>query len=88
MPSIVPGGKAAPSGLDPVAEKRLLQLEEDKRKLEEAIAEKQRAKRLELRDWETKERESKRDGLRSELAEQGLEKMGMGEGVGMSGAAF
>ncbi|KAL8794036.1 MAG: hypothetical protein Q9195_003336 [Heterodermia aff. obscurata] len=88
MPSIVPGGKVAPSGLDPVTEKRLMQLEEDKRKLEEAIAEKQRAKRLELRDWDNKERESKRDGLRSDLAEQGLEKMGMGEGVGMSGAAF
>ena len=88
MPSIVPGGKAAPSGLDPVSEKRLQQLEEDKRKLEEAIAEKQRVKRMELRDWDTKERESKRDGFRSELAEQGLEKMGMGEGVGVSGAAF
>lgn len=88
MPTIVPGGKAAPSVADPNTEKKLQQLEEEKKKLEDAIAEKQRAKRLGLRDWDTKERESKRDGLRSELAEQGLEKMGMGEGVGVGGAAF
>lgn len=88
MPTIVPGGKSAPSAADPNTEKKLQQLEEEKKKLEEAIAERQRAKRAGLRDWETKERESKRDGLRSELAEQGLEKMGMGEGVGVGGAAF
>ena len=86
MPSIVPAGKAAPSGLDPAAERRLQQLEEDKKKLEDMIAEKQRIKRQSLRDWETKERESARDGLRSELAEQSLEKMGMGESN--TGAAF
>ena len=86
MPSIVNGGKAAPSGLDPAAEKRLQQIEDEKKKLEEMIAEKQRVKRQGLREWETKERESARDGLRSDLAEQGLENMGMGEGT--TGAAF
>ena len=86
MPSIVPDGKAAPSALDSSAERRLQQLEEDKKKLEDMIAEKQRIKRQGLRDWETKERESARDGLRSELAEQSLENMGMGESN--TGAAF
>ena len=88
MPSIVPGGKAAPSSLDPMVDKKLQQIEEDKKKLEEQIAEKQRRLRGGLREWETKDRESRRDGLRSELAEQGLEMMGMGEGMGVGGAAF
>lgn len=61
-------------------------MEEDKKKLLEAIEEKQRVKRAGLREWEKAERESKREGLKSELAEGQLERL-TGEG-GMSGAAF
>ena len=73
------------SGLDPAAEKRLQQIEEDKKKLLEQIEEKQRVKRQGLREWEKAERESRRDGLKSELAEGHLERL-TGEGVG--GSAF
>jgi hypothetical protein len=85
IPSIVPGGKLAPSVMDPTAEKRLQQLEEDKKRLLEAIEEKQKGKRAGLRDWERAERESTRDGLKSELAEEALEKM-QGDGVGSANA--
>lgn len=81
----MPGGKAGPSGIDPAAEKRLQQLEEDKKRLLEAIEEKQKAKRAGLRDWERAERESARDGLKSELAEEALERM-QGEGPGVANA--
>lgn len=86
LPTIVPGGRLAPSGMDAAAEKRLVQLEEDKKKLLEAIEEKQKAKRQGLREWEKTERESKREGLKSELAEDHLDRM-TSEGT-MSGAAF
>lgn len=86
IPTVVPGGRLALSGMDPVAEKRLAQLEEDKKKLLEAIDEKQKAKRQGLREWDKTERESKRDGLKSELAEDHLDRM-TSEGT-MSGAAF
>ena len=85
-PSIVLGGKLAPSGMDAGAERRLAQLEEDKRKLLEQIEEKQKAKRAGLREWDKTERETKREGLKSELAEGHLERI-TGEGV-MTGAAF
>lgn len=52
----------------------------------EQIEEKQKDKRRNLREWESRERESRRDGLRSELAEESLEVMS-GEG-GMTGTAF
>lgn len=52
----------------------------------EQIEEKQREKRRNLREWESRERESRRDGLRSELAEEALEAMS-GEGTAM-GTAF
>ncbi|MCJ1302183.1 hypothetical protein MMC08_004986 [Hypocenomyce scalaris] len=86
VPAIVPGGKLLPSGLDPQAEKRLVQLEEDKKKLLEAIEEKQKQKRAGLREWEKAERESVREGLKSELAEGHLDRM-TGEGR-MGGSAF
>ena len=69
VPVIVEGGKKAPSGLDPAQEKRLMQLEEDKKRLMDVIEEKQRAKRAGLREWEKSEREAGREALRSELAE-------------------
>ena len=75
-----------PSALDPATRKRLAELEEQKKKLQDQIDEKQREKRRGLREWDSKERESRRDGLRSELAEEALEAMS-GEGVG-TGSAF
>ena len=71
--------------MDPAADKKLAQLEEESKRLREAIDEKQKVKRQLLRDWESKERESRRDGLRSELAEASLEQLS-GEQIG--GAAF
>lgn len=73
--------------MDPAAEKRLQEIEEQKRKLLDAIDEKQASKRKALREWERGEAEVKRDGLRSELAERGLEQL-TGEGGGGVGAAF
>ena len=86
VPAIIPGGEALPSTLDPAARKRLAELEEQKKKLQDQIDEKQREKRRSLREWDSKERESRRDGLRSELAEEALEAMN-GEGAG-TGTAF
>lgn len=71
--------------MDPAADKKLAQLEEESKRLREVIDEKQKAKRQMVRDWESKERESRRDGLRSELAESQLEQLS-GEQIG--GAAF
>ena len=85
LPTVAPGGKAAPSGLDPAHEKRLQQIEEDKKKLMEVIEQKQAAKRKGLREWETGEREVTREGVRSAEAERGLE--GLTEGTA-AGAAF
>ena len=86
MPAIIPGGEALLTTLDPAARKRLAELEEQKKKLQDQIDEKQREKRKNLREWDSKERESRRDGLRSELAEEALEAMN-GEGAG-TGTAF
>ena len=72
--------------IDPAAMKRLIELEDAKKKLLEQIEEKQKEKRKGLRDWNTMERESRRDGLRSELAEDALDKMN-GQGMG-TGTAF
>jgi len=80
----VEGGKALPSA-DPVAAKKISQLEEDAKRLREQIEEKQREKRASLREWDNRERESRRDGLRSELAEAQLEDLS-GELIG--GVAF
>ena len=85
LPAIVPGGKAAPSGLDVSQEKRLQQIEDEKKKLMQVIEQKQAAKRKGLREWETGEREIKREGVKSAEAERGLE--GLTEGTS-AGAAF
>ena len=71
--------------MDPAADKKLAQLEEESKRLREVIDEKQKVKRQMLRDWESKDRESRRDGLRSELAEAQLEQLS-GERIG--GGAF
>ena len=84
MPAIVPGGKALPNA-DPAAAKKINQLEEDAERLRKQIEHKQKEKRAGLREWETRERESRREGLRSELAEAQLEGLS-GEVIG--GTAF
>lgn len=87
VPAIKVGGEALPSLVDPATKKRLAELEEGKKKLMDQIEEKQREKRKQLREWDTMERESRRDSLRGELAETALEAMS-GEGVGTTGTAF
>jgi len=64
----------------------LAKLEEEKKRLMEQLDEKMAKKRAGLRDWERMERESAREGLKSELAEQQLRMM-TDEG-GLGGAAF
>ncbi|KAL8838033.1 MAG: hypothetical protein Q9170_002314 [Blastenia crenularia] len=86
LPRPVPGGKINNTGVDPSIEKRIQELEEQKRKLLEAVDEKQAGKRKALREWARGEQEVKRDMLRSELAEGSLEAL-TGEGGGV-GAAF
>lgn len=51
------------------------QLELDAEKLRADIEEKQAAKREVLGEWDIRERESEREGYRSELAEEGLKKL-------------
>lgn len=73
--SVIPGGRALPSPLDAASEKRLAQLELDKEKLLEQMAETQRLKRAGLRDWDRLDRESSICALKSELAEGHLQRM-------------
>ena len=80
-----PGGKLDKSGIDPGAEKRLQELEDQKRKLLDAIDEKQKEKRKAVGEWERGESEVRTAGLKSELAEQSLERL---TGEGGVGAAF
>ena len=87
VPSIKEGGEALPSATDPAARKRLAELEEGRKKLLDQIEEKQREKRKGLREWGSRERESRRDSLKSELAEEALDRMN-GDGPGTGGAAF
>ena len=87
MPSIKESGEALPSATDPAARKRLAELEEGRKKLLDQIEEKQREKRKGLREWGSRERESRRDSLKSELAEEALDRMN-GDGPGTGGAAF
>ena len=68
-----------------MAAKKISQLEEDAERLRKQIEEKQKEKRAGLREWDTRERESRREGLRSELAEAQLEGLS-GEVIG--GTAF
>ncbi|CAI7614877.1 unnamed protein product [Penicillium discolor] len=73
--TIIPEGRSLPSLLEPAVEKRLAQLDVDKEKLLEQIAETQRSKRAELRDWDRLDRESSICALKSELAEGHLQRM-------------
>ncbi|KAJ5345536.1 hypothetical protein N7452_003540 [Penicillium brevicompactum] len=73
--ALIPEGKSFSNFLDPAVEKRLCQLETDREKLLEQIAETQRTKRVELRDWDRLDRESAICALKSELAEGHLQRM-------------
>ena len=73
--TIIPEGRCLPSLLEPAVEKRLSQLDTDKEKLLEQMAEMQRSKRAELRDWDRLDRESSICALKSELAEGNLQRM-------------
>lgn len=73
--ALIPGGKAFPPALDTVLEKRLNQLDADKERLLEQMAETQRRKRAGLRDWDRLDRESSICALKSELAEGHLQRM-------------
>ncbi|KAG8526277.1 uncharacterized protein KY384_000270 [Bacidia gigantensis] len=84
IPPIIPGGSLLPSA-DPAAARKISQLEDDAERLRKQIDDKQKEKRAGLRDWDVRERESRREGLRSELAEAQLESFS-GEIIG--GQAF
>lgn len=82
--AIIPGGRTLPSMLDYAVEKRLAQLDADREKLLDQVAETQRSKRAGLRDWDRLDRESSICALKSELAEGHLQRMAdesMGGGV-------
>ncbi|MCJ1439923.1 MAG: hypothetical protein MMC23_000404 [Stictis urceolatum] len=77
-------GKKFPSGLEPGQEKRLAQLEDEKRKLEEQIGVKEERKRHALREWDRVDREAKREAFKGALADEHLAKLS-GE---VGGAAY
>ncbi|CBF74308.1 uncharacterized protein ANIA_11225 [Aspergillus nidulans FGSC A4] len=79
--TIVPGGKLAPTELDSITEKRLSQLDADKDRLFNQIAESQKLKRAGLRDWDKLDRESSICALKSELAEGHLQCITDAEGI-------
>lgn len=85
LPTAIEGGKKAPSALDPSSERKLIQLEDETRRLKEELEEKLTAKRKGLKVWDKLARESKREGERSELAEGHLDRLG---GGGMGGGAY
>ena len=82
----MPGGRLPPSSVDKKVAEKLAKLTQEKERLEQELDRKLEKKRAGLRTWDRLERESARDGLKSELAEQQVREM-VGEG-GMGGAAF
>ena len=86
VPPVVPGGKAAPAGVDKNVAERLARLEHERRRLEGELAERLEKKRGGVRTWDRLERENSRDGLKSELAEQQVGALS-GEN-GMGGSSF
>ncbi|KAL1619123.1 hypothetical protein SLS56_010257 [Neofusicoccum ribis] len=83
LPTIVPGGIRQK---DIVDTSRLQKLEDESRRLREAIAEKEAAGRRGKREWERLEREGETMALRAELADEHLRSLN-GEGE-LGGAAF
>ncbi|KIW23984.1 uncharacterized protein PV07_09724 [Cladophialophora immunda] len=84
---IVPGGKLLPSGLPLDQEKRIKMLEAEAERMRTEIAEKQKLKREVLNEWDVRERESEREALRSDLADQHLQQLMEGDD-GIGRAAF
>ena len=70
LPQVVPGGKRRSE--QTVDNTRISKLEDEARKLREAIAEKQAKRRKVTREWEGLERESTHSSLKAELAEGSL----------------
>ena len=60
------GGQKLPDSYDT---SKINRLEDEARKLREAIAEKEARKRQSVREWDRSQRESEMAGLRAELAE-------------------
>ncbi|KAL4788403.1 hypothetical protein BJX76DRAFT_109104 [Aspergillus varians] len=79
--NIIPGGKLGSFELDSSTEKRLSQLDTDRDRLFEQIAESQKLKRAGLRDWDRLDRESSISALKSELAEGHLQCIADTEGT-------
>ncbi|PYH98342.1 hypothetical protein BO71DRAFT_395298 [Aspergillus ellipticus CBS 707.79] len=84
---IIPEGKLIPSCLDIATDKRLSQLDGDKDRIFEQIADSQRLRRLGIRDWDRLDRESSICALKSELAEGHLQRIADIESVHV-GAMF
>lgn len=84
---IIPGGKLLPSGLPPDQDKRIKMLEAEAERMRKEITEKQRIKREVMNEWETRERESDRERLRSELADAHLQQL-VESDDGIGSAAF
>ncbi|EXJ67610.1 uncharacterized protein A1O5_08956 [Cladophialophora psammophila CBS 110553] len=84
---IVTGGKLLPTGVPPDQEKRIKMLEAEAERMRTEISEKQKLKREVLNEWDVRERESEREALRSDLAEQHLQQLMEGED-GIGRAAF
>ncbi|RAK98056.1 uncharacterized protein BO80DRAFT_427739 [Aspergillus ibericus CBS 121593] len=84
---IIPEGKILPSSLDIALEKRLSQLDADKDRLFDQIADNQKLRRLGNQDWDRLDRESSICALKSELAEGHLQRIADGESMQV-GATF
>lgn len=84
LPSIIPGGqKAAPR--DAVADAKIKKLEEEAERLRLQIADKQKGKRNNLRDWDKLSADTQSAKLRAEFAEENLAKV---NGDDAAGPAF
>lgn len=83
LPEVVPGGRKMADSYDT---SKINRLEEEARKLREAIAEKESKGRQSVRDWDRLQRESDTAGLKAELAEQHLRSLNGEDEAG--GAAF
>ncbi|KAE8375873.1 hypothetical protein BDV26DRAFT_266783 [Aspergillus bertholletiae] len=82
--SIISGGRCFPSDLEALTEKRLSQLDTDRDRLMEQIADTQKSKRAGMRDWDRLDRDSSICALKSELAEGHLQRIADGESAHVS----
>jgi predicted nucleic acid-binding Zn-ribbon protein len=68
----IPGGQKAPELVD---KSKILKLEDEARKLREAIDRREDQKRQKLREWDSLEREAETAQLRVDLAESSLKSL-------------